>query len=39
MFRGRALTWGDVQPWDDGSGHITVIRSKTDVGPRVPWWP
>ena len=26
-----ALTWGDVQRWDDGSGHITVIRSKTDV--------
>ncbi len=26
-----SLTWGDVQPWDDGSGRITVIRSKTDV--------
>ena len=26
-----ALTWGDVQRWDDGSGHITVLRSKTDV--------
>ena len=26
-----ALTWGDVQCWDDGSGRITVIRSKTDV--------
>ena len=25
------LTWGDVQRWDDGSGRITVIRSKTDV--------
>ena len=25
-----ALTWGDVQRWDDGSGRITVIRSKTD---------
>ena len=24
-----ALTWGDVQRWDDGSGRITVIRSKT----------
>ena len=23
------LTWGDVQCWDDGSGRITVIRSKT----------
>ena len=26
-----SLTWGDVQLWDDGSGRITVIRSKTDV--------
>ena len=26
-----ALTWGDVQRWDDGSGRITVTRSKTDV--------
>ena len=26
-----ALTWGEVQRWDDGSGRITVIRSKTDV--------
>ena len=26
-----ALTWGDVQPWDDGSGRITVVRSKTDA--------
>ena len=26
-----ALTWDDVQRWDDGSGRITVIRSKTDV--------
>ena len=26
-----ALTWGDVQRWDDGIGPITVIRSKTDV--------
>ena len=25
------MTWGDVQRWDDGSGRITVIRSKTDV--------
>ena len=25
------LTWGDIQRWDDGSGRITVIRSKTDV--------
>ena len=25
------LTWGDVQCWDDGSGRITDIRSKTDV--------
>ena len=26
-----ALTWGDVQRWDDGSGRITLIPSKTDV--------
>ena len=26
-----ALTWGDVQRWDDGSGRITMVRSKTDV--------
>ena len=26
-----ALTWADVQRWDDGSGRITVVRSKTDV--------
>ena len=26
-----ALIWGDVQRWDDGSGRITVVRSKTDV--------
>ena len=25
------LTWGNVQRWDDGSGRITVIRSKTDA--------
>ena len=26
-----ALNWGDVVRWDDGSGRITVVRSKTDV--------
>ena len=26
-----ALTWGDVVRWEDGSGRITVIRSKTDA--------
>ncbi len=26
-----ALRWGDVQHWDDGSGRITVVRSKTDA--------
>ena len=26
-----APSWGDVQRWDDGSGRITVLRSKTDV--------
>ena len=26
-----SLTWGGVRRWDDGSGRITVVRSKTDV--------
>ena len=26
-----SFTWGDVQRWDDGSGRVTVVRSKTDV--------
>ena len=26
-----SLTWGDVQRWDNGSGRITVVRSKTDA--------
>ena len=26
-----ALTWGDVQRWVDGSGRVTVFRSKTDA--------
>ena len=26
-----SLTWGDVQRWEDGSGRITVFRSKTDA--------
>lgn len=26
-----ALTWGDVQRWEGGSGRITVVRSKTDA--------
>ncbi len=26
-----SLTWGDMQRWDDGSGRITVVRSKTDA--------
>ena len=26
-----SLTWGNVQRWDDGSGRITVLRSKTDT--------
>ena len=26
-----SLTWGDAQRWDDGSGRITVVRSKTDA--------
>ena len=31
-----ALTWGDVQSWEDGSGRITVIRSKTDAEAQGP---
>ena len=30
-----ALTWGDVQRWDEGSGRITVVRSQPDGG-RLP---
>lgn len=26
-----SLTWGDVVRWEDGSGRITVVRSKTDA--------
>ena len=26
-----SLTCGDVKRWDDGSGRITLVRSKTDV--------
>ena len=26
-----ALTWGDLVRWGDGSGRITVVRSKTDA--------
>ena len=26
-----ALTWGDVQRWEDSSGRITVVRSQTDA--------
>ena len=31
LSEAAALTWGDVQRWDDGSGRITVARSKTDT--------
>ena len=34
-----SLTWGNIQRWDDGSGRITVVRSKTTLRPRAPWWP
>ena len=26
-----ALTWADAQRWNDGSGRITVVSSKTDT--------
>ena len=28
-----ALTWGDVELWDDGSGRITVQKVKNQVEP------
>ena len=31
QFTSAAYTWGDVQRWDDGSGRITVVRSKTNA--------
>ena len=30
-----ALVWDDLEVWADGSGRLTVRRSKTDVGARV----
>ena len=30
-----ALVWDDVDVWDDGSGRLTVRRSKTDAGART----
>jgi len=30
-----ALVWGDVAVWDDGSGRLTVGRSKTDAEERT----
>lgn len=30
-----ALVWEDVQRWEDGSGRLTVRRSKTDADPRT----
>ena len=30
-----ALTWDDITRWDNGSGRLTVRRSKTDAGPRT----
>ena len=30
-----ALTWGDMQRWDDGSGSITVVRSKTNAESQI----
>ena len=28
-----ALTWDDIARWDNGSGRLTVRRSKTDATP------
>ena len=30
-FEATSQTWADVQRWDDGSGRVAVVRSKTDV--------
>ena len=30
-----ALTWDDITRWDNGSGRLTVQRSKTDAAPRT----
>ena len=30
-----ALVWDDVTRWDNGSGRLTVRRSKTDASPRT----
>ena len=30
-FVSDLVSWGDVVRWDDGSGRITVVRSKTDA--------
>ena len=30
-----ALTWDDITRWDNGSGRLTVRRSKTDAGART----
>ena len=31
-----AFTWSDVERWPDGSGRLTIRRSKTDPAGRVP---
>ena len=30
-----ALVWDDITRWDNGSGRLTVRRSKTDAAPRT----
>ena len=30
-----ALVWDDIARWDNGSGRLTVRRSKTDATPRT----
>ena len=32
-----ALTWADIEQWPDGSGRLTIRRSKTDVDPRTAY--
>lgn len=42
VSEGAALTWADIADWPDGSGRLTVRRSKTDtegVGTVLYLWP
>ena len=34
-LRRAALTWGDVELWDDGTGRITIQKGKNQVEPQT----